>query len=57
MTQAGDSPNEDPAYRNLERIDAVCDEFERAWNERSSPRIEVFLDQHPDLPQSLLLST
>ena len=55
MTHAGDTSDVDSSYQNLQRIDTVCDEFERAWNERSSPKIEVFLDQRQDLPRSLLL--
>ena len=55
MTHAGNTEDADPSYHNLERIDMVCDAFERAWNERSSPSIEGFLDKCPDLPRPHLL--
>ena len=55
MIDGGDTSNPDWSYRELERIDVVCDEFERAWNERLTPRIEDILDKNSDLPRSLLL--
>lgn len=55
MTHAGDTEDADPSYHNLESIDMVCDAFEQAWNERSCPSIEGFLDKCPDLPRPHLL--
>lgn len=55
MTLPGDTKDADPSYHHLERIDAICDEFERTWNERTSPSIEGFLDKCPDLPRPHLL--
>ncbi len=55
MTHAGNTVDAEASYHKLQRIDSVCDEFERAWNERSSPSIDVFLETYPELPRPQLL--
>ena len=55
MNNNAEGSDQDLPFRELQHIDAVCDEFERAWNKLLSPRIEDVLDKHPDLPRSPLL--
>jgi eukaryotic-like serine/threonine-protein kinase len=45
----------DWSFSDLKHIDSVCDEFERAWNDGKSPRIEQYLASHHSLTRSQLL--
>jgi serine/threonine protein kinase/formylglycine-generating enzyme required for sulfatase activity len=47
--------NQDWSFAHLQRIDSLCDEFERNWNLGRSPTIENVIAAHAELPRPLLL--
>ncbi len=55
MSQNHDSSAGSWTFSELQRIDLLCDEFERAWSSESRLSIEQLLAKNTDLPRAALL--
>ena len=45
MSNAGFVPSDPPTPTQAERIDRICDDFERAWQSGEKPRLEDYLQR------------